>query len=198
MAIETIDPALVAGVSSFATAATPALILVLGSAIAVRTWRRASGRSAWSLGLAALSGALLGSAVVASAPVARAFDLPKIFSAGSPWDISGVALLEQCFPETLGMLPAMLEAPLAMLPHPLGWLMRAFLFSAAAAVLIPIAGMAPRRAALAVVLGFGVAAFALVTVVYLACFGPWLLNLLNFWSLGLLLTLFVYWRHGTL
>jgi hypothetical protein len=58
--------------------------------------------------------------------------------------------------------------------------------------------MAPRRAALTVVLGFGVAAFALVTVVYLACFGPWLLNLLNFWSLGLLLTLFVYWRHGTL
>jgi hypothetical protein len=197
MAIETIDPALVAGVISFATAAAPALLLVLGSAIGLRTWRRASGGAAWSMGFAALSGALLGSAVVANAPVARAFDLPAVFSAGSPWTISGVALLELCFAETLGMLPVTFETPLAMLPHPLGWLMRAFLFCAAAAVLIPIAGMAPPRAARTVLLGFGIAAFALVTVMYLACFGPWLLNLLNFWSFGLLLMLLTYWRHGT-
>jgi hypothetical protein len=198
MTIETIDPALIAGVSSFAIAAAPALLLALGSAKGLRKWRLTSGGTAWSLGLAALSGALLGSAVVASSPVARTFNLRWVFSAGSPWDASGEALLEQCIPETLSMLPATFEAPLAMLPHPAGWLMCAFLLCAAAAVLVPIAGVDPRRAARTILLGFATAAFALVTVVYFACFVPWLLNLLNFWTLGLLLMLFVYWRHGTL
>ena len=83
-----------------------------------------------------------------------------------------------------------------MLPRPINWLMRAFVISGSTAVVLPFIG---QSAGPAITAAKGIAiAVTLLAVIYLACFGPWLLNLLNFWALAVLLALFVYWRHGTL
>lgn len=107
-------------------------------------------------------------------------------------------LVEQRFPEALRALGKVVHSPLAALPHPVDWLVRAFVLSGAAAIVLPFIGMNFGRATVTAATGIGVAAVSLVAVIYLACFGPWLLNLLNFWALGLLLVLFTYWRHGSL
>jgi hypothetical protein len=198
MAIETVDPALVASVNSAATAMAPALVLGLGVAVCARTWRRSSGLTAWSLGLAALAGLALGAAAVAGGPLAPVLDARRIFAVGSPWDLSGVALVAQRFPEALRALGEVLRTPLAMLPHPIKWMIRAFVVFGSAAIVLPFIGQNAGPAAVTAAKGIAIAAVTLVAVIYLACFGPWLLNLLNFWALALLLALFVYWRHGTL
>ena len=198
MAIDPVDPALAVGVTSVATAMVPALALGLGIAMGARAWRRSAGWTAWSLGLAALSGLVLGTAAVAGGPLAPVLDARRIFAVGSPWELSGVALVEQRFPEALRALGEVIRTPLAMLPRPINWLMRAFVISGSAAVVLPFIGQSAGPAAITAAKGIAIAAVTLLAVIYLACFGPWLLNLLNFWALAVLLALFVYWRHGTL
>ena len=62
--------------------------------------------------------------------------------------------------------------------------------------MLPFIGQSAGPATITAAKGIAIAAVTLLAVIYLACFGPWLLNLLNFWALAVLLALFVYWRHA--
>ena len=198
MSTDPIDPALVTRLNSFAVAATPAALVFLGVTVGARWWRRSRPWVAVSQGLAALAGIALGAAAVVGGPLAPVLDASGIFGIGPEWNLSGAALVEQRFPEALAGLGGVLRSPLAMLPHPVDRLVHAFIACAALALLLPFVGLTPRQAIANATVGVGVAAFTALAVVYLACFGPWILNVLNFWALGVLLVLFVYWRHGTL
>jgi hypothetical protein len=135
---------------------------------------------------------------MAGGTLAPALTLPDIFGSGSPWDLTGRALVVERFPEALAGVGDVLRSPLTTLPHSVGWLVRAFVLCAAAAVLVPFFGLPLRRAVPTALAAGLVAGLTVPAAVYAACFGPWLLNLLNFWALALVLALFCYWRHGTL
>jgi hypothetical protein len=198
MSIEALDPTLPAAANSVAVAMAPAAVVGLGAVIATRSWRRSPPWSAWSFGLAALAGIFLAAAAMAGGPLAPSLTLPDIFGAGSPWDVTGRALVVERFPEALAGLGDVLRSPLSTLPYPIDWLVRAFILCAVAAVLVPFLGLPLRRAVPTALVAGLVAALTVPAAVYVACFGPWLLNLLNFWALALVLALFCYWRHGTL
>ena len=189
---------MVAGLNSFAVAVTPSALVFLGVTVGARLWRRSQPWVAVSQGLAALAGIALGAATVVGGPLAPALDASDIFGSGPEWNLSGAVLVEQRFPKVLAGLGGVLRAPLAMLPHPVDWLVGAFILCAALELLLPFLGLPLRQAIANSIAAAAVAAFATLALIYLACFGPWMLNLLNFWALGVLLVLFVYWRHGTL
>ena len=68
----------------------------------------------------------------------------------------------------------------------------------AAAIAVALLALPLPRALATSLAAVLVAGVTTLFMLYAACLGPWRLNLLNFWSLGLLLALFCYWRHGTL
>jgi hypothetical protein len=195
---EPVNPVWLGALTSFAAATAPAAAAGLGAVAAVRAWRRTPALSAWSLGLGALAGLLLAAAAVAGGPLVPVLNPGDILASGSPWDIPGEALVRERFPAALAGLGEVVGSPLAALPRTVGWLVRAVILALAAAIVLPFLTLPPPPALATGLAALAVAGATTLAALYIVCFGPWLLNLLNFWALGLLLALFCYWRHGTL
>lgn len=189
---------LTAGLASTAVAAAPAALVGIGAISGARAWRRARPGTAWPLALALAAGLALATAAVADGPIAGVLAPRWIFGAGGPWDLTGAALVAERYPAALAGLGRVLRTPPPALPPAVAWLVRAFLAGTAAAVLLPFFGLPLRAAARTALAALAVEAVAVAGLLYLACFGPWLLNLLNFWFLGLAFLAYCYWRHGTL
>jgi hypothetical protein len=198
MSFASAAPDLTASLTSIAVAVVPAAVLGLGTVSGARSLRHRDGLVAWSLALAALAGICLGLAAVAGGPIAPVLAPRQIFGPESPWNLTGATLIGERFPLALAGLDQVLRTPPDTLPASVASLTRGFLAFGLAAALLPFLRR-PIRAALLLLLAVAaVGAAGLTGIVYLACFGPWLLNQLNFWALGLFFLAFCYWRHGAL
>lgn len=195
---EPIDPFWLAAISSIAVATVPALAVGVGAVLGLRAWRRAPNIPAMSIGLAVLAGLLIAAAAILGGPLAPVLRLGDVVRAGSPWDIPGQLLVTERFPTALAGLSQALDTPLALVPEPIRSLVSAGLLAVSAAVAMPLLTMPLPQCLGTAAKALMAAALTTLAAIYVACFGPWLLNLLNFWALGVALALFCYWRHGTL
>ena len=124
--------------------------------------------------------------------------MEEIFAPGSAWDLSGTDLVADRLPQAMSGLQVAMQTSLAALPIGAAWLLRAALLLLVACMLVPLLRASMGARAEVALTAAVVMLLTLFGVVYLACFLPWILNLLNFWTLALLLAAFVYWRHGSL
>jgi hypothetical protein len=195
---EPIDPLWLAAITSIAAAAVPALAVGLGAVLGMRAWRKAPGIPAISIGLAVLAGLLIAAAAIAGGPLAPVLRLGDVLRPDSPWDIPGQSLVTERFPTALAGLSQALNTPLALLLEPVRSLVCVGLVTISAAIAMPLLTLPLPQCLGVVAKALLVAGVTVLAAVYVACFGPWLVNLLNFWALGVALALFCYWRHGTL
>ena len=198
MAFDPLLPQITAGAVSLAVAMAPLAALGLAGIAGWRQWRRQPAAPAAALGLAAVAGACLGAATVALSPLWPSLTLEDIFASGSAWDLSGTALVADRLPQAMSGLQVAMQTPFAALPTGTAWLLRAALLLLVACMLLPLLRASMGSRAEVALTAAVVMLLTLFGVVYLACFLPWILNLLNFWTLALLLAAFVYWRHGSL
>lgn len=195
---EPIDPFWLAAITSIAVATVPALAVGVGAVLGLRAWRRAPNVPALSIGLAVLAGLLIAAAAVLGGPLAPVLRLADVVWAGSPWDIPGQSLVTERFPTALAGLSQALDTPLALVSEPVRSLVCAGVLAVSAAIAMPLLIMSLPQGLATAAKALLAAVLTIVAAIYVACFGPWLLNLLNFWALGVALALFCYWRHGTL
>jgi hypothetical protein len=198
MPFEPLLPQITASAASLAVATAPIAVIGLGGVAGWWQWRRQSAAPAAALGMAALAGACLGAATVALSPLWPTLTTEGIFGPASAWQLSGTDLVANRLPEAMSGLQVAMRRPLPVLPMGPAWLLRAGLLLLVACMLLPLLrGSVGARAEIALT-AVAIVLLTLFGVVYLACFLPWILNLLNFWSIALLLAAFVYWRHGSL
>ena len=124
-------------------------------------------------------------------------DRGKHFCLGERLGPSGTALVADRLPQGLTGLQVAMQTSLAALPTGTAWLLRVALVLLVACMLVPLLRASMNSRAEVALTAAVVMLLTLVGVVYLACFLPWISNLLNLWSLALLLAAFVYWRHGS-
>ena len=198
MAFDPLLPQITAGAVSLAVAMTPLAALGLAGIAGWRQWRRQPVAPAAELGLAAVAGACLGAATIALSPLWPRLTLEDIFASGSVWDLPGTALVADRLPQAMSGLQVAMQTPFAALPTGTAWLLGAGFLLVVACMLLPLLSASKGSRAEVALVATVVLVLTLFAVVYLACFLPWILNLLNFWALALLLAAFVYWRHGSL
>ena len=198
MAFDPLLPQITAGAVSLAVAMAPLAALGLAGIAGWRQWRRKPAAPAAELGLAAVAGACLGAATIALSPLWPRLTLEDTFASGSVWDLPGTALVADRLPQAMSGLQVAMQTPFAALPTGTAWLLGAGFLLVVACMLLPLLSASKGSRAEVALTAAVVLVLTLFAVVYLACFLPWILNLLNFWALALLLAAFVYWRHGSL
>lgn len=156
-----------------------------------------SPRLAWPMWLAVLAGLLLGIGAIEDSPILEVMNAREILAPDGPWSLTREALLFERFPAVLRGLWPVIGLPLDQLSRPLAALIMAAIACASASLILPFVMLPVRRAIPLAVVDLCLIVLALVALVYVACIGPWLINLLNFWAIGLAGLVFHLWRHAT-
>jgi hypothetical protein len=198
MAFDPLLPQITAGAVSIAAATAPLAAIGLGGIASWRLWRRQPAPAAAALGLGAVAGICLGVATIASSPLWPTLTVGNIFGPQSAWAVPSTALVVNRLPQAMSGLQFAMQSSPPALPSGTAWLLRAGVLFLIVCMLLPLLRSSIGHRAEVALTAVAVALLALFGVVYLACFLPWILNLLNFWTLALLLAAFVYWRHGSL
>ncbi|MFO1039268.1 MAG: hypothetical protein U1E45_20685 [Geminicoccaceae bacterium] len=155
-----------------------------------------SRRLAWPMWLAVVAGLLLGIATIEDSPILEVMNAREILAPDGPWSLTREALLFERFPAVLAGLGPAIGMPLDQLSRPLAMLIVVAIVCASASLILPFVMVPVRRAMVLALVDLCLMVLALVALVYVACIGPWLVNLLNFWAIGLLGLIYHFWRHG--